>query len=91
MEKIVSSQRSDDEQPVLLELPKRTECGVNCQIEEESPAPVRLRQPQRTQVAMVVQCVDDLVAANHPVRMVAAVVELLDVTEFCQPIKAREG
>jgi transposase len=35
--------------------------------------------------------VDDLVAADHPVRMVAAVVEGLDVAKFCKPIKAREG
>lgn len=40
---------------------------------------------------MVVQCPDDLVAATHPVRMVMAVVEKLDVTSFCKPIQAREG
>jgi transposase len=50
-----------------------------------------LRQPQRNQLAMVPQCIDDLVRADHPVRMVVAVVERLDVSEFCKPIKAREG
>jgi len=39
---------------------------------------------------MVVQCPDDLVPAQHPVRMVMALVERLDV-RFCEPIKAREG
>jgi len=86
-----SSQRSDDEQPVLLELAKTTESGVNPKTEEEGQAPVRLRRPQRKQLALVAQCVDDLVAADHPVRMVAAVVERLDVSEFCKPIQAREG
>jgi transposase len=42
-------------------------------------------------MAMVVQCPDDLVGAQHPVRLVMAVVEKLDVSRFCEPIKAREG
>jgi transposase len=57
---------------------------------QEKPA-VRLRTPERRQMAMVVQCSDDLVTATHPVRAVMAVVEKLDVTRFCEPIKAREG
>ena len=52
---------------------------------------VRLRRPERRQMAMVVQCPDDLVSATHPVRRVAQVVEHLDVSGFCTPIKAREG
>lgn len=39
---------------------------------------------------MVVECVDDLVAADHPVRRVLAVVERLDLSGFHEPIKARE-
>jgi transposase len=54
-------------------------------------AEVRLRVPERSQIAMVVQCPDDLVKEHHPVRMVMAVVERLDVSGFCAPIKAREG
>ena len=50
---------------------------------------VRLRRPERMQMAMVVQCPDDLVGATHPVRMVMAVVEKLDLAGFYQPIKAR--
>jgi transposase len=91
MEKIESHQRSQDEQPILLELPRRAESGVNSRTEEELQAPVRLRQPQRSQLAMVPQCIDDLVRTDHPVRMVMAVVERLEVSEFCKPIKAREG
>jgi transposase len=53
--------------------------------------PVRLRQPQRNQMEMRVQCLDDLVAADHPVRMVAAVVQRLDISRFCEPIRARKG
>jgi transposase len=57
---------------------------------ETKPA-VRLRVPERRQMAMVVQCPDDLVPAQHPVRMVMALVETLDVSRFSEPIKAREG
>ncbi|MBI1739662.1 MAG: hypothetical protein HYR57_02105 [Candidatus Koribacter versatilis] len=35
----------------------------------EAKAAVRLRVPERRQMAMVVQCPDDLVPAQHPVRM----------------------
>jgi transposase len=42
-------------------------------------------------MTMVVQCPDDWVAAQHPVRMVMALVETLDLSRFCEPIKAREG
>jgi transposase len=52
---------------------------------------VRLRRPERRQMAMVVQCPDDLVSATHPVRRVAEVVEHLDVSAFCELIRAREG
>lgn len=57
----------------------------------EDQAAVRLRRPQRMQVQMQVMCPDELVAANHQVRSVAAVVDRLDLSRFCQPIKAREG
>ncbi len=57
----------------------------------EGQGALRLRVPERRQMAMVVQCPDDLVAAEHAVRMVAALVETLDVSGFGEPIKAREG
>jgi transposase len=56
-----------------------------------APGAVRLRVPERRQMAMVVQCADDLVLAQHPVRMVMALVETLDVSRFAEPIRAREG
>jgi transposase len=42
-------------------------------------------------MSMVVQCPDDLVPAQHAVRMVMALVETLDLSRFSEPIKAREG
>src|ERR1017187_8376347 len=57
----------------------------------ETKAAVRVRVPERRQVAMVVQCPDDLVAAQHPVRMVMALVERLDLSRFAEAIQAREG
>jgi transposase len=53
---------------------------------------VRLRVPERHQVAMVVQCPDELIDdADHPVRVIWAVVERLDLSAFHAPIKARDG
>ncbi len=52
---------------------------------------VRLRKPERLQVAMVMQCADDLVGALHPVRTVTSVVEKLDVSGFYTSIRARAG
>ncbi len=57
----------------------------------ESRGAVRLRRPERGQVAWVAQCPDDLVSPTHPVRRIAAVVEHLDVSGFCEAIKARKG
>jgi transposase len=62
---------------------------------EAAPAPcqspVRLRTPERRQMEMVPRCLDDVVSPEHPVRQIAEVVEHLDLSAFCQPIKAREG
>ena len=52
---------------------------------------VRLRVAERRQTRMVVQCLDDLVSGQHPVRMVMGLVEKLDVSRFAEPIKARDG
>jgi transposase len=60
------------------------------EVQEAKPA-VRLRRAERRQMAMVVQCPDDLVGPTHPVRRVMAVVEKLDLARFCEPIQAREG
>lgn len=52
---------------------------------------MRLRKPERRQMEWVPQCMDDLVAATHGVRTVAAVVAKLDLSAFREPITAREG
>ncbi len=64
---------------------------ANSEKRAENRAALRLRVPERRQLAMVVQCPDDLVPAQHPVRMVMALVETLDVARFSEPIKARAG
>lgn len=68
----------------------QSERGTGRETEATRPA-VRLRRAERRQIAMVVQCPDDLVGPDHPVRMVMAVVERLDLSRFCEPIQAREG
>jgi transposase len=52
---------------------------------------VRLRQPDRTQMVMVTQCPDDLIPQTHQARVIWQVVQSLDLSKFCQPIKARQG
>jgi len=52
---------------------------------------VRLRVPDRSQVEMKFQCVEDLLPASHPARTVWAVSQRLDMSGFEKPIKAREG
>ena len=49
-----------DEQPLLLELPEKPESTGKSKTETEAKGPVRLRQPQRQQFTMMVQCFDDL-------------------------------
>src|ERR671925_263153 len=63
--------------------------GKGC-FEHIRPA-VRLRTPERRQMGCVTECLDDLVSGEHAVRMVMAVVEKLDMSGFCEPIKARAG
>jgi transposase len=57
----------------------------------ENQGAVRLRKPERSQFSMLPRCVDDEVGSHHPVRTVMRVVEQLDVSGFCEPIRARQG
>jgi transposase len=57
----------------------------------QGKAAVRLRVPERRQMAWVTECLDDVVPTGHAVRLVMAVVEKLDVSRFGEAIKAREG
>src|ERR1700688_3014211 len=57
----------------------------------EEKRAVRRRKAERLQLSMEPHCIDDLVGALHPVRTVMAVVEKLEVSGFCEPIRAREG
>jgi transposase-like protein DUF772 len=54
----------------------------------ETSGEVRLRRPEPRQMELVPQCTDDLVSATHPVRTVAA---KLNLSAFGEAIKAREG
>ena len=60
-------------------------------MKEASGVGLRLRRPERGQLGWVAQCADDLVGADHPVRLVAAVVEKLDLSKFYERIKASAG
>jgi len=54
-------------------------------------SPVRLREPDRSQMEMIVQCPDDLIPPDHEARVIWQVCQSQDVSAFCQSIKAREG
>ena len=51
----------------------------------------RLRVPERSQIAMQVAALDDLISEDHPVRSVWAFVDGLDLSALHEAIKAREG
>ena len=51
----------------------------------------RLRVADRAQMVMSMQSTDDLVDADHAVRLIWQVVCTLDLSRFHEPIKAREG
>ena len=51
----------------------------------------RLRVPERSQIAMQVAALDDLISEDHPVRSVWAFVDGLDLSGLHEAIKAREG
>ncbi len=65
--------------------------GATSAAAAESRRPVRLRRPERGQMAWVAQCPDDLVPPTHSVRRIWEVVKSLDVSGFYATIKAREG
>jgi transposase len=52
---------------------------------------VRLRVPDRAQVAMAVSSPDELIGPGHRARVVWAVVCAMDLSDFSAPIKARDG
>jgi transposase len=56
-----------------------------------STAGVRVRKPERQQIEMRWNCLDEVVGSDHPVRIVAQVVARLDLSGFYAAIKAIEG
>lgn len=56
--------------------------------EERKP---RLRIPERSQFEMRMECLDDLVPEDDPVRVIWEVVQRLDLSRFFEGIQAREG
>ena len=63
----------------------------NARAVPETAGEVRLRKPERRQMAWVPQCPDDWVPSRHGVRTVAEVVAKLDLSAFREAIRAREG
>jgi len=57
----------------------------------EQRGAARVRQPERHQLGWHSAAIDDLVAADHPVRAVWAFVSALDLGELYDAVKAREG
>jgi transposase len=60
-------------------------------VENKEVRAVRLRLPDRSQIQMVLQCPDDLIPRDHQARVIWQVCQSQDLSEFCEPIKAREG
>lgn len=64
---------------------------MNTNVQGCIPGDVRVRQPDRTQMALVAQCPDDLIPKDHPARTIWQVTGNLDLTRFYEPIKAVAG
>ncbi|HEX4139960.1 MAG TPA: IS1182 family transposase [Candidatus Methylacidiphilales bacterium] len=60
-------------------------------VENKDVRPARLRVPDRLQSEMVVLCPDDLISKEHQARVVWQVCQSQDLSDFCEPIKARQG
>jgi len=58
---------------------------------QEKQGKARVRRPERSQVQMRLECDDDLVPAEHPVRLIWQVTGNLDLSAFYAAIQAREG
>ena len=56
-----------------------------------APGSPRLRRPDRSQVRWDATSPDELIAADHQVRAVWAVVEAMDLSDLLASIKARDG
>ena len=52
---------------------------------------VRLREPNRKQLILQTVDYEMLIAAEHPARAIWRVLEAMDLSRFCVPIKAREN
>lgn len=52
---------------------------------------LRLRVPERRQLEMRMECPDDLVPQDHPVRLIWEVTGRLDLSGFYTAVRAREG
>jgi transposase len=58
---------------------------------ESSPEGLRLRQPNRSQVVLRMECPEDLVAEDDPVRVIWEVTGKLDLSGFYAEVRSREG
>jgi len=52
---------------------------------------VRLREPDRKQLILQAVDYETLISAEHPARAIWRVLEAMDLSRFCAPIKAREN
>jgi hypothetical protein len=59
-------------------------------VEQLRRGAARMRLADRSQVEMHVCCIDELVAANHPVRTIWDAVCQMNLSGFVAPIAARE-
>jgi transposase len=52
---------------------------------------LRLREPNRKQMILQPTDIDGLIEADHPARAIWRVLEKMDLSRFCEGIRAREG
>jgi transposase len=62
---------------------------IEREMEPKSAGAVRLREPERDQIALRVVDIDSLIGLDHPARVIWAYVEKLDLSDLEAAIKAR--
>ena len=89
------SKGREDKQPRLI---ATDETGEEGEMEQEGQGwgktpkgKARLRKPNRAQMVMAMIDVEELVAADHPVRGIWELVGSLDLSKYAEQIKAVEG
>jgi transposase len=73
-------------QAVLIEIPEQAE-----QVKPRPQGPPKLRTVNRLQTILATIYVEELIAADHKARAIWQLVEMMDLSRFCEPLRTTVG